>query len=128
MLASLNYRGKISVTFPATHSVVTIDTEPKSIATTFRSFFATPKQYQIDAVWPYANFPPRGPDAETRTEPRRCVMRTEEAWFQDWKEAIRNAILEKRRNQAWVGLEDWMEVMMTPNPSQKIPRPWGMDE
>ena len=127
LLANLNYRGKIAVEFPSTHSKVIINTEPKSIASTFRSFFADPTEYKIEAMWPYANFPSGG-EADTRDVPRRCLVRSEEGWWRDWQEVIKFAVLDKRKNQTWIGLDDWMEVAMTPPLSLKQPRPWGVDE
>ena len=128
LLANLNYRGKISVEFPCSHAVVSINTEPKSIASTFRSLFASPKEYEIQAIWPYATFPPGGAEAETRDVPRRCLVRSEEGWWRDWRDVIRQAILDKKKGEVWIGMDDWMEVMMTPTQSTKPPKPWGMDE
>ena len=127
LLASLNYRGKVTVDFPITHSKVVINTEPKSIASTFRSLFATMKEYKIEAVWPYANIPSGG-DADTRDVQRRCLVRTEEGWWRDWMEVIGFAILNKIKHANWLSLDGWMEVMMTPHGSLPQPRPWGMDE
>lgn len=72
----------------------------------------------MKSVWPYANVP-RG------EEGRRCAVQSEDAWFAEWKDAIRHAIISKRKG--WVTIEDRLEFLMEPRPQEKVkPTEWGL--
>ncbi|TVY92565.1 hypothetical protein LAWI1_G003588 [Lachnellula willkommii] len=55
---------------------------------------------------------------------RRCAVQEEEMWFNDWKDAIRHAVLGRRRG--WVTGEDRLEFLMEPRPAEQgSPSGWG---
>ena len=68
-------------------------------------FTGTKKFEVIKSVWPYA-------DVARGGEGRRCAVQEEETWFNEWKDAIRHAVLVKRRG--WVTVEDRLEFLMEP--------------
>lgn len=43
-------------------------------------------------------------------------MQEEEVWFADWRDAIRHAVIGKRRG--WVTVEDRLEFLMEPRPEE----------
>ena len=44
-------------------------------------------------------------------------MQEEEVWFADWKDAIRHAVLAKRKG--WVTVEDRLKFLMEPRGEEK---------
>jgi len=47
---------------------------------------------------------------------RRCAVQEEEVWFADWRDAIRHAVIGKRKG--WVTVEDRLEFLMEPRPEE----------
>ncbi|RFU28761.1 hypothetical protein B7463_g7588, partial [Scytalidium lignicola] len=113
LIASTNYRGHLSVTFPKTHARLTVYS-PSKLNTwrlnnyirwffylTFLWIFAWPvlffttKRYEvISAVFPYANAAPQDA-AEGRAIERVPLVMSEHAWFQRWEKAIRKGVLSR---------------------------------
>lgn len=56
-------------------------------------------------MWPYA-------DVKRGEEGRKCVVQSEEEWFEDWKDTILYAVRMKRHG--WVTVEDRLEGLMEP--------------
>ncbi|TVY30300.1 hypothetical protein LHYA1_G001605 [Lachnellula hyalina] len=114
------YRGHCTVSFPLTHSRVVIHSPDKVnrfFSSVTKVFTGTKKYEVIKSIWPYADVP-RG---ETG---RRCAVQEEEVWFNDWKDAIRHAVLGRRRG--WVTGEDRLEFLMEPRPAEQgNPSGWG---
>jgi hypothetical protein len=75
-------------------------------------FTGTKKYEVVKAVWPYADVA-RGEGSVGRGG-RRCVVQSEDAWFESWRDAIRHAVMMKR--SGWVTVEDRLEFLMEPRP------------
>ena len=124
LLQSVNYKGQTQITFPVRHSR-TVLKQSQSLGAALRSVLVGSEKYEVEACWPYASHMP-GEDSdegESGSVSRRCLVRSENGWFKDWKPVLRAAVLGKRKG--WVGLEDWIEVAMLPTAAEKAPAPWG---
>lgn len=60
-------------------------------------------------MWPYA-------DVKRGEQGRRCAVQEEEIWFEGWRDAIRHAVIGKRKG--WVTVEDRLEFLMEPKPEE----------
>ncbi len=119
LVASTAYRGQVEVTFPVTHSKVVVHSPDKvnRLFTNVTNLFTGTKKYAaVKAVWPYASVPPEAGD-------RIFAVQSEEAWWNDWKDAIRHAVLSRR--QGWVTVEDRLDFLMAPARDVGRPEPWG---
>ncbi|TVY31813.1 hypothetical protein LSUB1_G008624, partial [Lachnellula subtilissima] len=113
LINSTAYRGHCTVSFPLTHSRVVIHSPDKCD----EGVYGHKEIRGHQSIWPYADVP-RG---ETG---RRCAVQEEEMWFNDWKDAIRHAVLGRRRG--WVTGEDRLEFLMEPRPAEQgNPSAWG---
>ncbi|TVY81099.1 hypothetical protein LSUE1_G005685, partial [Lachnellula suecica] len=113
LVNSTAYRGHVTVSFPITHSKVVVHSPDKVnrfFSSVTKVFTGTKKYEVIKSVWPYADVP-RG---ELR---RRCAVQEEEVWFNAWRDAIRHAVLCRRKG--WVTSEDRLEFLMEPKPAEQ---------
>ncbi|KAE9370791.1 hypothetical protein N431DRAFT_427147 [Stipitochalara longipes BDJ] len=112
LISSTSYKGHVKISFPLTHSRVVIHSPDKVnrfFSNVAKVFTGTKKYEVIKSVWPYADI--------ARGEPgRRCAVQEEEVWFADWRDAIRHAVIGKRRG--WVTVEDRLEFLMEPKPEE----------
>ncbi|KAH7327858.1 hypothetical protein B0I35DRAFT_415913 [Stachybotrys elegans] len=121
LVASLNYRGLVDVTFSVTHRRVIVQNPDKvnQFFTTVTSLFTGKNKYEVvKSVWPFATAPSGEPG-------RRCVVQSEEAWWKDWRDPIRFAISQKRRG--WVTVEDRLETLMEGKGHNTQALDWGPD-
>lgn len=107
LLASMGYKGVVSVTFPVTHARVVVQNPDKvnRFFTGLTALFAGRRTYEVvKAVWPFAS--------GTRDEGpgRVCVVQSEEQWWREWAQPIRFAIASRRNG--WVTNEDKLEAIM----------------
>ncbi|KAK5998158.1 hypothetical protein PT974_00530 [Cladobotryum mycophilum] len=122
LIASLNYRGAVDVTFPVTHNRVVIQNPDKvnQFFTNVTSIFSGKNKYEvIKAVWPFANTKNGEPG-------RRCLVQTEEIWWREWRDPIRYVISQKR--QGWVTVEDKLEAVMEGKGNVMESIDWGPDQ
>jgi hypothetical protein len=114
LIAATKYHGVVSVTFPVAHSKVVVQSPDKANRSCFFSmisFMYKTNRYEVlKAIWPYATSQPGS--AASETMPRQCAVQSEESWWNDWKNAIRYAVLQKRKG--WVTAEDRIEAAMRP--------------
>jgi hypothetical protein len=106
MIASTQYKGVVTVTFPVTHAKVVVQNPDRvnKFFTTVTSIFSGKKRYEVvKAVWPFAT-------AKSGEPGRRCLVQSEETWWKEWKDSIKYAIATKR--QGWVTNEDKLEAIM----------------
>ncbi|KIN07840.1 hypothetical protein OIDMADRAFT_22692 [Oidiodendron maius Zn] len=114
------YGGRVTVTFPVTHSRVVIrspDKVNRFFSNVTKVFTGTRKYEVVKSVWPYA-------DVARGEQGRRCAVQDEESFLRNWSDSIKHAILSKRKG--WVSVEDRLEFLMEPKESEKgNPAPWG---
>jgi hypothetical protein len=109
LLQSCNYKGRAEITFPVQHQQIIIKGE-QSFGSTLRSVFVGVEKYEVEVCWPYAtHFPAEDPDGEARSS-RKCLVRSEHGWFNDWRSALKVAVIGKKRG--WVGEADWIEAAL----------------
>jgi hypothetical protein len=109
VIASTNYRGSVSVSFPITHKSVTVYSpswvNKWRMSTWIRwlfyltflwifswlfLFLSTARYEVVKVVYPYANL---SPEEENRGAERRPTAMSEEAWVHLWENAIRRGVL-----------------------------------
>jgi hypothetical protein len=125
-----NYKGVVTVTVPVSHSRTVIKTT-SGFSATFKSHFVPAEKYELDVFWPYASHAPGEDSDEERdagaaasgTGARKCLVRTENGWFKDWRACLRAAILSKK--VGWLGLDDWIEYQMRSVKEETKPGSWG---
>jgi hypothetical protein len=121
LIQSCNYKGRVEVTFPVHHKEMIV--KPiRSIGATFRSMFYGNTRHEIEVHWPYANRHP-SEDSDEEARRRKCLVRSETAWFNDWRPVLKAAIMGKKKG--WVGEADFIEMMMTPPGPETAAQPWG---
>lgn len=106
MIASTDYKGVVTVTFPVHHSRVVVQNPDKlnKFFTSVTTLFSGKKKFEVvKAVWPFATH-------RNGEQGRRCVVQSEETWWREWKDSIRYAVATKR--QGWVTNEDKLEAIM----------------
>ena len=106
MVASMNYKGHVAVSFHVTHAQVIVQNPDRvnKFFTTVTSLFTGKNRYEVvKAVWPFASHRNGEPE-------RKCLVQSEEAWWRDWRDPIKYAIASKR--QGWVTSEDRLEALM----------------
>jgi hypothetical protein len=109
LLQSCNYQGRAEITFPVQHQQIIIK-GVQTFGSTLRSVFIGSEKYEVDICWPYAtHIVGEDSDGETRS-PRKCLVRSEIGWFNDWKSTLKAAITGKKRG--WVGEADWIETAL----------------
>lgn len=121
LVASLNYRGVVDVTFVVTHSRVLIQNPDKvnPFFTSVTSLFSGKNKYEVvKAVWPFATTKNGEPD-------RQCVVQSEDIWWREWRDPIKYAISQKR--QGWVTVEDKLEAVMEGKGNGMETIDWGPD-
>ncbi|KAI9759397.1 MAG: hypothetical protein M4579_002386 [Chaenotheca gracillima] len=112
LIASTKYQGRVTVSFPISHGEVVVHA-PLRMNKFFAGFLSAvmdTKRYEIvRTVWPYATLDPSSDGEQTRE--RTCAVQSEEAWWVEWKEAVRSAVLAKRTG--WVSVDDVIEYAMS---------------
>lgn len=119
LVASLNYRGVVDVTFVVTHSRVVVQNPDKlnTFFTNLTSLFSGKNKFEvIKAVWPFATTKNGEPG-------RRCVVQSEDIWWKEWKDPIKYAISQKRHG--WVTVEDKLEAVMEGKGNATDTIDWG---
>ncbi|SPO02627.1 uncharacterized protein DNG_05300 [Cephalotrichum gorgonifer] len=107
LIASTGYKGVVSVTFPVTHARVVVQNPDRvnKFFTSVTTLFSGKHKYEVVyAVWPFATSR-NGDEGE-----RRCVVQSEAAWWSEWQDSIKYAVVTKRHG--WVTNEDKLEALM----------------
>lgn len=108
LINSTSYSGKVNITFPLTHSKVVVHSPDKvnRFFSSISKIFTGTKKYEIvESIWPYA-------DVARGVPGRHIMVQEEEEWFNGWKDAIRHAVVMKRKG--WCTTEDRLEFLMEP--------------
>ncbi|KAI1176793.1 hypothetical protein F4777DRAFT_243458 [Nemania sp. FL0916] len=106
LIAAIDYKGHVTVQFPVTHAKVTIQNPDKvnKFFTSVATLFTGKAKYEVvKAVWPFAT-------AKNGDRGRKCIVQSEKTWWEEWKDPIKFAILQRR--QGWVTNEDKLECIM----------------
>ncbi|KUI68809.1 hypothetical protein VM1G_04157 [Cytospora mali] len=127
LVASMAYRGVVTVTFPITHARVVVQNPDKvnKLFTGLTALFMGKSTYEVvKAVWPFATCA-KGEAAEAGGA-RRCVVQSEEQWWKEWAQPIKFAIATRRRG--WVTNEDKLEAIMEGKGKGMSTVNWGPSE
>ncbi|KAI1827985.1 hypothetical protein F4861DRAFT_236580 [Xylaria intraflava] len=120
LVASINYQGMVTVQFPLTHAKVTVQNPDKvnKFFTSVTTLFSGKAKYEVvKSVWPFAN-------AKNGENNRRPAVQSEETWWEEWKDPIKYAILQRR--QGWVTNEDKLECIMEGKAKGAQVVDWGL--
>lgn len=123
LVASMGYKGDVSVTFPVTHARVVVHSPDRvnKFFTGLTTLFSGRRTYEVvKAVWPFASC---GRDDGAAGQ-RRCAVQSEEQWWKEWAQPIRFAIASRRNG--WVTSEDKLEAIMEGKGGKGLARvDWG---
>lgn len=122
LVASMEYKGVVTVQFPVTHSHIVVQNPDKvnKFFTSVASLFSGKNKYEVvKVVWPFAT--------SANGEPgRQCVVQSESKWWAEWRDIVRYAIATKRNG--WVTNEDKLEFIMEGTGKESKRVEWGSDE
>jgi len=122
MVATTNYKGVVSVSFPVSHAKVVVQSPDRvnKFITSVTTLFSGKNTYEVvKAVWPFATHKNGEPG-------RRCAVQSEETWWKEWKDPIRYAIATRR--SGWVTNEDKLEAIMEGKGKGLSIVDWGPEE
>jgi hypothetical protein len=121
LLSAVGYKGNVAISFPVTHAQVIVQKPPRNrFVTGIKTMFKARAKYEVAmAIWPFA-------DAPLGAEGRLCAVQSEEAWWREWRDAIRHAVKMKRVN-CWITHEDKMEALMEGRSSGSLGVDWEQD-
>ncbi|KAN0079383.1 hypothetical protein V8E54_004597 [Elaphomyces granulatus] len=123
LIAATGYKKPVTISFPVKYAKIIVHPprRDENFLTTLFSSILEKKRYDVvRAIWPYASFPP---SAEAVIMGRSCAVQTEDAWWEDWRDVLKFAIVGKRKG--WVSLDDMMEYKMCPVTPEMPKSPWG---
>lgn len=121
LVATTDYKGIVTVSFPVTHSRVVIQSPDKinKFFTSMSTLFSGKNKYDVvKAVWPFAT-------AKNGAPNRKCTVQTEKTWWEEWKDPIKHAVSTGR--QGWVTNEDKLECIMESKGKGLGVIDWGPD-
>ncbi|KAH6659605.1 hypothetical protein BKA67DRAFT_545056 [Truncatella angustata] len=121
LVATTQYKGVVTVSFPVTHSKVIVQTPDKvnKFFTSVSTLFTGKSKYEVvKAVWPFAT-------AKNGEPGRRCLVQSEKTWWEEWKDPIKYAVATKRHG--WVTNEDKLECIMESKGKGLSIVDWGPD-
>ncbi|KAI0913678.1 hypothetical protein F4823DRAFT_534434 [Ustulina deusta] len=122
LIASINYKGLVTVQFPVTHARVTIQNPHKvnKFFTSVTTLFSGKAKYEVvKAVWPFAN-------AKNGEHGRKCIVQSEKVWWEEWRDPIKYTIIQKRKG--WITNEDKLECIMESKGRGASLVDWGPEE
>lgn len=121
LVATTQYKGVVTVTFPVTHSRVVVQTPDRvnKFFTSVSALFTGRAKYEVvKAVWPFAT-------ARNGEPGRRCLVQSEKTWWEEWKDPIKYGVGTKRNG--WVTNEDKLECIMESKGKGLSIVDWGPD-
>ncbi|KAH8698495.1 hypothetical protein BGW36DRAFT_317990 [Talaromyces proteolyticus] len=122
LIAATGYEKRVTISFPVKYAKVVVY-PPKSSQSFFKTLvspFLEKKRFEVvRAVWPYASLPPV---ADAAAAGRKCVVQSEEMWWEEWRDVIRWSVVTKR--SGWVSVDDILEYRMAPAPAVPPSNPW----
>lgn len=89
MIASIGYKGIVTVTFPVTHAKVVVQNPDRvnKFFTSVTTLITGKNKYEVvKAVWPFATH-------KNGEAGRRCVVQSEETWWREWKDVVRYGMI-----------------------------------
>jgi hypothetical protein len=123
LIAATGYTKPVTISFPVKYAKIIVHPphRDENFLTTLFSPILEKKRYDVvQVIWPYATFPP---SPEAAIVGRSCAVQTEDAWWEDWRDVLKFAIVGKRKG--WVSLDDMMEYRMCPVPPEMPKSSWG---
>lgn len=110
LVASTNYRGYTTITFPVSHNKVVVHSPDKYnrfFSNVTKAFTGSKKYEVVTSVWPYADVA----RIDGNERGRKCVIQDEERWFSEWKNVIRYAVLAQKKG--YIGREERLEELVS---------------
>ena len=136
LLHTLQYRGKVEVTFPTQHSSVVVSKKPTNWFVSMLNLHPEKKYDVVESPWQWRGHPsPPSANSSSATDPITLSERdfkagianarslAEEFWG-DWRDVVRNAVL--RGHKGKVGVEEWIEAQMGRREKERG-KEWGVD-
>lgn len=122
LITAMKFVGAVRVTFPTLHSKIIIRPPDKTyrIVSSLATMFKDVKGYKVRICWPYA-------DIESGPKNRICAVQSEGDWWEEWKEVIKYAVVEKRSWDKWITNEDKLEAAMAPRGPNGRYLVWGRE-
>lgn len=111
LIASMGYKGTVSVKFPITHTKVIVQNPDRvnKFFTGLTTLFTGKSTYEVaQAVWPFASC--RRDEPGLQSGQRVFAVQSEEQWWREWAQPLRYAIATRRHG--WVTVEDKLEAIM----------------
>jgi hypothetical protein len=140
LLASLKYRGKLSIEFPVQYAEIVVAKKSGNWFTSLLRLTPTKKFEVVSVEWDicggssantrrgnvgeygeHGEGPGSSPDRGDQGDTSGVVV---QAWWKEWAPSIWNAVLSGRKG--WVTVEDWIEARMGVREKEK-PREWAVD-
>ncbi|CAG9983903.1 unnamed protein product [Clonostachys byssicola] len=110
LILSTGFQGAVAVEFPVTHSKVVVQAPAKgskrfkSLSGMWASLKSKTCRFEVvQSVWPFASEMPG-------VQGRQYVVKSEENWWREWKDAIRFAVATQKKG--WITVEDKLEALM----------------
>jgi hypothetical protein len=114
LLASLHYRGKVTVRFPLAYRDVVVHKKPGNWLAGFFRLYPEQKYEVAESVW----------ELQGVGEESGGGAKAAEAWWRDWEGVVREAALGKSKGN--VGIEDWLAWKMGERREPRVGE-WGVD-
>ena len=136
LLHTLQYRGKVEVTFPTHQSTVAISKKPGNWFVSMLGMYPEKRFDVVESVWGWRGHlagtrEDGGGDGDVRERSERGFKVDEanargiaEEYWGDWRETVRNSVLRGVRGK--VGVEEWIESAMGRREKDRG-KEWGVD-
>jgi hypothetical protein len=136
LLHTLQYRGKVDVTFPTQYESVIVQKKPGNWFVSMLNLHPEKKYDVLESHFQFRGHPaaPSSEDGNDALSPQqgKVHMKAAEAnarslaeeWWSDWREVVRNGVL--RGSKGRLGVEEWIEMSMGWRTADRG-REWGVD-
>jgi hypothetical protein len=136
LLHTLQYRGKVEVTFPTQYESIIVQKKPGNWFVSMLNLHPEKKYDVLESHFQFRGHPvaPSSEDGNDALSPQqgKAHMKAAEAnarslaeeWWNDWREVVRNGVL--RGSKGRLGVEEWIEMSMGRRIGDRG-REWGVD-
>jgi hypothetical protein len=136
LLHTLQYRGKVDVTFPTQQESIVVQKKPGNWFVSMLNLHPEKKYDVLESHFQFRGHPvaPSSEDGNEELSPQqgKAHMKAAESnarslaeeWWSDWREVVRNGVL--RGSKGRLGVEEWIEMSMGRMIGDRG-REWGVD-